>query len=211
MYYSLFQKKKSNIITFFRKGLQPMNMHLNQSYHKPVKTFPSRGGYRAFGFTLKNGRKHNGEDYWCSVGSPVCAILDGEVVLSSEIGGFGSLNPSTKGGCIIIKHRLILPAIKQISDSATGTFFAIYGHLTRKVEKGNKVNKGQVVGLIRPFTNEGISCPHLHFGINTFRTHPVKGLGYSESLIGFHNPKQYMDRNAFLSGMQSNGYWAPTW
>ena len=131
-------------------------------------------------------------------------------MLSAELSGFGSLNPSTTGGCVIVKHRCVRSELKNILAPTVGVFFAIYGHLNRKVSIGAKIRKGQVLGTIRPFTNGGVSCPHLNFGINTGSTHPTSHLGYSQTLSGFQNPKQYLDNNAMMIGMHSGGYWAPS-
>lgn len=123
--------------------------------------------YRTCGRKYSEGY-HLGIDYGNEAGTPVQAILDGTVVLSAELNGFGSLNPSTKGGCIIIKHQ----------DKNGNPFLAIYGHLKRAVEVGSSVTNGQEIGKLTPFTNSGAPCAHLHFGINHDINMPFTKLGY---------------------------------
>lgn len=160
-------------------------------FHKPVQSFPDCGSYRKFGWKDKiSGKYHTGDDYPCAVGDYVCAVLDGEVVLSQDLPGFGGLSPSTKGGCIIVKHY---------SDSdvlSSNKFFAVYGHLSRWVSIGATVKKGQVIGTIREFSNDSVSCPHLHFGVYTGSVMPITQLGYNASLLGYNDPDVWLSGNA---------------
>jgi murein DD-endopeptidase MepM/ murein hydrolase activator NlpD len=151
-------------------------------FHKPVASFPNCGVYRKFGW----GGNHTGDDYPCTVGSYVCAVKDGEVVLSAELNGFGSLEPSSKGGCIIIRHQY------QHNASSNKDFFGIYGHLDRWIEVGSSVKRGQVIGTIRSFTNSKTSCPHLHFGVYTGSVMPIDHLGYNKSLTWYHDPDVWL-------------------
>ena len=145
-------------------------------FHKPVTSFPDCGTYRKFGWD----KRHTGDDYPAAVGSYVCAVLDGEVVLSQELNGFGSLNPSSSGGCVIVKHR---------SEGAfSRQFFAVYGHLNRWKGVGAKIHKGDVIGTIRTFSNGADVLPHLHFGIYTGSVLPTSHLGYNDNLAGYHDP-----------------------
>ena len=171
-------------------------------FHKPVEVFPKSGGYRQFRWN----KTHTGDDYKCAVGEYVCAVLDGEVVLSEDLNGFGSLSPNTSGGCIIIKHTQ-LPNVCSVKN-----FFAIYGHLNRWLSVGTTVTKGQVIGTIRSFSNGGVACPHLHFGIYTGSTIPHKPLGYRTDLYGYHDPDAWLFNNAVSEPMSisaDNAEWKP--
>lgn len=90
-----------------------------------------------------NGGKttHNGIDFACTGGvTPIKAAADGEVVFSEfNNGGFGNL--------VMVKH---------------GEVYSHYAHMSdRKVEKGDKVKKGDQVGVCG---STGRSTgPHLHF------------------------------------------------
>ena len=131
-------------------------------YCKPIDTFPATGNYAGFG--VRDGSTyHNGADYASTVGANVYAVSDGVVVYSGQYNGFGSLNPSTKGGVIVVKHV----------DKFGNPFFAVYGHLTLSV--GASVKKGEVIGKIASFYNKGVFLPHLHFGIYTGATFPTQG------------------------------------
>lgn len=153
-------------------------------YHKPISTFPATGGYIGFGYWTGTSY-HNGADYAAPFGLTVSAVADGEVVISGDYNGFGSLNPSTKGGVIVVKH----------TDKFGNPFYAVYGHVNRYVGVGAKVTKGQTIGNITAFYNNGSLLPHLHLGIYTGSTFPNSGWGYSSSLTGWHAPKTFLDNN----------------
>ncbi len=171
-------------------------------FHKPVSSFPNCGEYRKFKW---NGN-HTGDDYPSAVGSYVCAVLDGEIVLSQELNGFGSLDPSTHGGCIIIKH------IQVENVCSNKNFYGVYGHLIRLLGVGAKVRKGQVIGTIRSFKNGGSSCPHLHFGIYTGNVMPTNHLGYNSDLTHYHDPDTWLVQNAVSENMSTSAelaLWEP--
>lgn len=149
--------------------------------YKPIESFPNRGGYLNYGIKV-NEKYHRGADYKANVGTVVRSILNGEVVLSGEYNGFGSLNPNSNGGVVVIKH----------TNQFGKTFYAIYGHLIRDVAKGDKVSRGQRIGTIRKFSNSGSSCPHLHYGIFTGGTFPLNGWGYGTDLVGWTNPESFL-------------------
>lgn len=161
-------------------------------YTNPISGFPNTGGYFTFG--SKSGSVyHTGLDIPASVGTSVYAVRSGTVVYNGEYDGFGSLNPSSKGGVVVIKHQ----------DNNGKYFYAIYGHINRAT-LGGSVTQGQKLGTIRTFTNDGESLPHLHFGIYTGATFPASGWGYSSSLTNWVHPKTYLDANC-ASGVQTGG------
>ena len=164
-------------------------MIVSAEYVKPLDTFPDRGGFIGFGAGPYGGTYHNGADFASTVNTEVRAIRDGYVIYSKEANGFGSLNPSSKGGAIIIRHQ----------DNSGNWFYAIYGHIYRNLRDNNSgqpgefVNKGRVIGTIRPFYNGSNFWPHLHFGIYNGNSFPTSGWGYSASLANWHDPKPTLD------------------
>uniref|UniRef100_A0A7C3IE36 M23 family metallopeptidase n=1 Tax=Gracilinema caldarium TaxID=215591 RepID=A0A7C3IE36_9SPIR len=97
-------------------------------------------------------------------GDPVVASADGQVVtVDYDIGGFGNY--------IIIKHK--------------HGFYTRYAHLQSfRVQKGQKVQQGQVIGYIG---NTGLSTgPHLHYEVHIGSdvVDPLKYLNIRASLAG---------------------------
>ncbi|NCO89539.1 M23 family metallopeptidase, partial [Candidatus Wolfebacteria bacterium] len=87
---------------------------------------------------------HNGIDFKASLGTPILAAEDGEVM---AVGDNGRVQ---YGKFILIKHN---------NNLAT-----LYAHLSRQiVQKGSVIKRGQVIGYSG---NTGYSTgPHLHFGV----------------------------------------------
>lgn len=88
-------------------------------------------------------RHHDGIDIPAPRGTPIVAVDNGVVVYSDDgIRGYGNM--------IVIAH--------------SEEIFTVYAHnRSNKVDKGDKVKKGQVIGLVG---NTGRSTgPHLHFEI----------------------------------------------
>jgi len=91
-------------------------------------------------FGMRRKRRHQGIDLPLTVGTPIYAAFDGKVRVSRVANGYGNL--------VVIRH--------------TNGLETFYGHLSsRKVEVGDWVNAGDVIGL---GGNTGRSTgPHLHF------------------------------------------------
>jgi murein DD-endopeptidase MepM/ murein hydrolase activator NlpD len=91
---------------------------------------------------LKRYRPHHGIDYANRRGTPIKATYDGIVTYRGRRGGYGKF--------IKIRHP--------------NGYESVYGHLSRyKVRKGQRVKRGQVIGLMG---STGLSTgSHLHFGI----------------------------------------------
>lgn len=145
----------------------------------PVKI--DKGRYRHFKWKLAN-KYHNGHDFDCPEDTEVFAVTDGEVLFSFRVNGFGSLNPSTPGGVIVIKHR----------DKTGKVFHALYGHVNRFVKKGDKVAAGDVIGTVAPFTNKGELLPHCHFAIWDHHSDPPYPWGYVAELEYWVDPIQFL-------------------
>lgn len=103
-------------------------------YHVPYKG----SVYSKYG--VRRGRPHQGVDIPLSTGDPVYATFTGQVRVSRYSKGYGNL--------VVIRH-----------ENGLETF---YGHLSeRKVEVGDWVNAGQIIGL---GGSTGRSTgPHLHY------------------------------------------------
>ena len=101
----------------------------------------SRYGYRKDPFTKKR-RFHEGDDFSCKIGVPVIATANGVVKVSKRYGSFGNY--------IEIDHGY--------------GFVTVYGHLSKRlVKRGEKVQRGQVIGNLG---NTGRStAPHLHYEV----------------------------------------------
>ena len=96
------------------------------------------GNARVFNGSLKS--YHSGTDFRAKVGTPIKCANDGKVVLVKD--RFYS------GGSIIVDH-------------GQGVYTCYY-HMSRfDVEKGEMVNKGQIIGLSG--VSGRVTGPHLHF------------------------------------------------
>lgn len=105
----------------------------------PVPQFYKVSSY----FGQRGRRHHDGIDIPAPRGTPIVAVDNGVVVYSDNgIRGYGNM--------IVIAH--------------SEDIFTVYAHnRSNKVDKGDKVKKGQVIGLVG---NTGRSTgPHLHFEI----------------------------------------------
>jgi 4-aminobutyrate aminotransferase-like enzyme/Ser/Thr protein kinase RdoA (MazF antagonist) len=94
---------------------------------------------------------HLGVDFWLPSGTSVHALFDGEVV--TAVNDRGS---KKYGGLIILKHR-----------TEEFDFFTLYGHLSvesvmhKKI--GDKIKKGERLGKLGIYQENGNWVPHLHF------------------------------------------------
>ncbi len=117
----------------------------------PVKSPHKTQGYGKTTFT-KWYTFHNGVDFADSVGTPVLAAEDGEVVAMGDEGKYAF------GKWIAIEH-----------DNGLTT---LYGHLSKQsVDEGEKVDRGEKIGLMG---STGYSTgSHVHFGVYTSKTFEV--------------------------------------
>ncbi len=104
------------------------------------------GNRRLFNGVLKS--YHSGTDFRAKVGTPIRAVADGRVVLAK--------NRFFAGNSIIIDH-------------GQGIYTGYY-HLSRfRVKAGQKIKKGQIIGLAG--ATGRVTGPHLHFSV---RLHGVQ-------------------------------------
>ena len=119
---------------------------------------------------LRGGRFHSGMDIPAQRGKPVAASMEGRVIASSYMSGFGNT--------IDVEHR--------------NNFFTRYSHLSANfVKKGDFVKKGQVVGLVG---STGVSTGnHLHFEIrcNDIPLDPLDFLPANDGLKLLHTMKNW--------------------
>jgi len=96
---------------------------------------------------------HLGIDFWVAQGTPVHALFDGEVITAVNDAG-----DKEYGGLVILKHR----------DGAVD-FHTLYGHLSLesvlKHRAGNRIRKGEQIGIIGVPPENGNWVPHLHFQV----------------------------------------------
>ncbi len=102
---------------------------------------------------LESRTVHLGVDFWLPEDTPVHALYDGEIVTAVDDAG-----DKEYGGLIILKHL-----------EHGITFYTLHGHLTvasaesRKV--GERITKGDLVGYLGNYPENGNWAPHLHFEI----------------------------------------------
>lgn len=103
--------------------------------------FPAKGRFTS-GFGPRSGSTHEGIDIANSIGTPIRAVMDGEVIKTGPASGYGNW--------VVIEHD--------------GGEQSIYGHMANwDVSVGQRVNAGDKIAEIG---NEGRSTgPHLHFEI----------------------------------------------
>lgn len=120
-----------------------------------------KGEYRQFGWynkTLKPEQRlyHLGDDRNCDAGDDVYALLDGVVICSAEVSGFGSFG--RMGGVVIVESTF--------NDCK---YSILYGHIIRNVKINTQIKKGDLLGnVIRYQYKDGkeiIRADHLHWGV----------------------------------------------
>lgn len=99
-------------------------------------------------------RMHNGIDFTAKSGTPIIATGDGTVHRAERAGGFGNL--------VVIRHG--------------NGYETYYAHMSKiNVKKGDKVERGQVIGLVG---STGTStAPHCHYEVH-FHGKPVNPLSF---------------------------------
>ena len=152
---------KGNVVTKaqIRKAQQAY------SFSMPLRhiRISSRFTYKRWHPILHRYRPHLGVDFAARRGTPLLAVNSGRVIFSGWKGGYGKV--------VKIKHR--------------SGYVSLYAHQSRiRVKRGQKVNKGQVIGYVG---STGRSTgPHLHFGLykNQRAINPLKVLKKKSKCIG---------------------------
>ena len=143
------------------------------------------GGYRKFGYKVDRKSKtplfHLGHDFKQPAGTRIKAVLDGEIIYSSETSGFGSYGK--KGGVILIRHK----------NKLGHHFVALYGHIIRHVDiNRDDIKEGEIIGTLIKYETNNFRADHLHFGINLMPTVPSFAWGYDEKLKDWVDPVHYL-------------------
>ena len=116
----------------------------NSRFGMPLRNvrITSQFSYRRWHPILKRYRPHHGTDFGAKRGTPLLAVNSGKVSFSGWMGGYGNV--------VKIRH-------------ASG-YESLYAHQSRRrVKRGQKVKKGQIIGYVG---STGRSTgPHLHFGL----------------------------------------------
>jgi murein DD-endopeptidase MepM/ murein hydrolase activator NlpD len=96
-----------------------------------------------------------GVDIWTQAGTTIFAPMPGKIHSFADNQGFGNYGPT-----IILEHLL--------NDL---TFYTLYGHLAKKdlinLQDGQCIEKGEKIGEIGNFPENGDWPPHLHFQVMT--------------------------------------------
>jgi peptidoglycan LD-endopeptidase LytH len=96
---------------------------------------------------------HLGVDIWAQAGTEIFAPLPGKIHSFADNQGFGNYGPT-----IILEHLL-----NEL------TFYTLYGHLAKKdlinLQDGQWIEKGEKIGEIGNFPENGDWPPHLHFQV----------------------------------------------
>lgn len=152
------------------------------SFQSPLDTGYHITGYR-FGVLEQDGSYHTGEDLRARFPQPVRAVADGKVVWRKE-------DSDGYGNVVVIQHTL--PDGRQ--------FCSIYGHLSRQagykmIARGTDVSKGQVIGHIGQYFENGHYPEHLHLG---FRKGAFDGTyagkTWSKSVVSnFYKPSDFIN------------------
>lgn len=161
--------------------------HLTEKIQQRSKQHLLVGGYGevrplystdAFKVTTNEGYEHRtihiGIDFWTPPQTTVCALEDGEI-----FGCFDNAHPKDYGPTLILKHQ-----VQEL------TFFTLYGHLTQTSlthkQTGQIVKKGEKIGEIGEFSENGNWAPHLHFQVI------LDMLGHQHDFIGVSRPSQWV-------------------
>ena len=114
-------------------------------------------GIVSSGFGAREGRPHEGLDIAAPQGTEIHAAADGEVVYSGNgLRGYGNM--------VIVRH-----------DDG---FLTVYAHnLQNRVQKGERVVRGQLLGLVGQTGHA--TAPHLHFEVRYGET-PRNPITYLE-------------------------------
>lgn len=131
----------------------------------------------AFRIPTNQGHEHRtihlGVDFWTKAQTPLYALEDGEIY------GFHHNNhPKDYGPTVIIKHQV-----------GASVFYTLYGHLTLDSLSdkylGKPVKKGDYIGKIGEYHENGNWSPHLHFQVI------LDMLGHEQDFIGVASPTQW--------------------
>jgi murein DD-endopeptidase MepM/ murein hydrolase activator NlpD len=139
------QSKSLDEIVDLAKNKENLFLHIpaiQPVANTDLKRMASGYGYR-YHPILKYRKFHAGMDFSAKVGTPIYATGDGKVIKV--------IRSSSYGKYIVIDHGF--------------GYETLYAHLNEfKVKKGDKVKRGEIIGLVG---NTGMSSgPHLHYEVH---------------------------------------------
>ncbi|WBX74066.1 aminotransferase class III-fold pyridoxal phosphate-dependent enzyme [Tenacibaculum pacificus] len=151
-------EKEFNDVDFFQFKINQLQKEnpteiIAGGYLEP-RAFYKSTSYEKVGNNGKESRTiHLGTDFWLPKYTPVHAILDGEVVISSDNQG-----DKNYGGLLVLKH--------QVEDFE---FYTLYGHNSIESIKNHKIGdtilKGDKIAELGDISENGNWVPHLHFQV----------------------------------------------
>ncbi|WP_233900644.1 aminotransferase class III-fold pyridoxal phosphate-dependent enzyme [Tenacibaculum piscium] len=151
-------EKEANNLALFQFKIDELQKEnptkiIGGGYLEP-RIFYTADAYQKIGNNGKESRTiHLGTDFWLTKNTPVHAILEGEVVISSDNQG-----DKNYGGLLVLKHQ---------ADNFE--FYTLYGHNTpesvQKHQVGNRILKGEKIAELGDYTENGNWVPHLHFQV----------------------------------------------
>ncbi|WP_233898174.1 aminotransferase class III-fold pyridoxal phosphate-dependent enzyme [Tenacibaculum piscium] len=151
-------EKEANNLSLFQFKIDELQKEnptkiIGGGYLEP-RIFYTADAYQKIGNNGKESRTiHLGTDFWLPKNTPVHALLDGEVVISSDNQG-----DKNYGGLLVLKHQ---------ADNFE--FYTLYGHNTpesvQKHQVGNRILKGEKIAELGDYTENGNWVPHLHFQV----------------------------------------------
>lgn len=167
---------------------ESVRCQLADGFDFPVGKPNAEGYYKARGF-WPNG--HLGEDWNgrgggdSDLGDPIYAMGHGVVVVSQDVKvGWGN--------CVIVRHAYREASGKiEMVDS-------LYAHLLeRKVQVGQLVQRGQLVGLMGG--NNGMYPVHLHFEIRKNLNIGMNRMKFARDYSNYHNPTPFIEARRQLA------------
>lgn len=135
---------------YIESHLKNNNANIAYGGYLEVRDIYSRSSY--FNNSKSEERNiHLGMDLWTEAATPVFAPLDGIVHSFQNNTNYGDYGPT-----IVLEHQI---------DSQQ--FFTLYGHLSvaslNNIKRGQKLQKGEIVGYLGDASVNGDYAPHLHF------------------------------------------------
>ncbi len=151
-------EKEANNLALFQFKIDELQKEnptkiIGGGYLEP-RVFYTADAYQKVGNNGKENRTiHLGTDFWLPKNTSVHAILDGEVVISSDNQG-----DKNYGGLLVLKHQ---------ADNFE--FYTLYGHNTpesvQKHQVGDRILKGEKIAELGDISENGNWIPHLHFQV----------------------------------------------
>ncbi len=151
-------KQSASLSTMISKSTSNSTVKVTTAFDLPLHgRFSSPFGWRTHPI-FKTKTFHSGQDIAAPMGTPIKASNSGKVIYSGWYGGYGKV--------VIIDHG-------NFNGQPLTT---LYAHMSsQKVSVGQKVTKGQVIGLVG---STGYSTgPHCHFEVRV-NGKPVNPLAY---------------------------------